>query len=716
HIGTVLCAILRTASAIGISSTHRAAACNALCGFLEHGLVSTTLELRSLIISNDVWQEAFTIYLNRSEDAKPKSMRQVLVTLTAILSKWPNPGQALVVRNRAVNTLLSIILGTDSRSKVKPALQALEHFTSKGVVPILDVVVSLQGLGNRNPGQLLSGSVLPQCAEAGTVAVVEFDDTHLSEPPLLASSEASIEFFVITLLEWVSHSDVAPAASRFISTFFKVLRKQDSKDVRYYHSVTKLPLWVSPLKRSVEQRLEGLEFLKHHVLPALFILDSHDMLQFVRSLPLEHLLSGTFPNADWPEVLLLFSSLQVAQGLGLVRVIEQGIRENDSDDKSNIHVPLTACAQLLTHSSATIRVATLALLVTSTSTTKPFSPPVLSLIMENLTQFHADTDTGVRDHVIGITRCVVHRLRGAISQLNKALERQNNHASGHDSVKYLKQDCNAQQPDSVPSSQHSMEQHLAFLKWYIDFLGSELRPTASYQRHITALKALAILLQSGLDSTVPQAYLSKLAQEDFKWPLTIPIVQPLLIRMLFDLSMDPYDDVRCAAVLVLKMTASAMGIGLHRRIVSCLPSSAMVSVTHSSSSQRSSEGGSQNQEETSVLNLAAILSRAQKIMHSTGRADHADGVARLYEILDEICAARTTIARQGEILADVWWYSESSIVNRILSDLEKGLLLAKTNLRLAVADAPIHGDLSALRYGNCQLLVLSHYLGRRAKS
>ncbi len=318
--------ILRTASAIGVSSTHRAAACNALCGFLEQGLASTAPDIRSLIVSNDVWQEVFKIYLDRSEDAKPKSMRQVLVTLTAILSKWPDPAQALVVRDSAVETLLSIILGTDSRSKVKPALQGLEHFISKGIVSIQDLVISLQGLGT-NLGQLLSGDVIPEPAEVGPATVVEFK--RLSAPALVASSEASIEVFVTTLLEWVSHSDVAPAASRLISTFFKFLRTQSSKDVRYYHSVTKLPLWVSPLKRSVEQKPEGREVLKRHVLPAFFILNSHDMLEFVRSLPLEHLLSGAFPQDNCPEVLLLFSSLQVAQGLGLVRVTGMSALRSD---------------------------------------------------------------------------------------------------------------------------------------------------------------------------------------------------------------------------------------------------------------------------------------------------------------------------------------------------------------------------------------------------
>lgn len=282
-------------------------------------MVSTNPQICSLIVSKDVWQKTFQVYLDRSEDAKPKSMRQVLVTLTDALNKWSAPDQAMIVKDSAIETLLSVILRNDSRIKVRPALQALEHFIRKGIVVIQDVVIAVQEFSTTQ-GKVPSGEIALQSMEAIPTAMDEGDDTVVSMAVLAASWEASIEAFVANLLEWLSYSDVAPAASHLISTFFRCLRAQSSKDVRYYHRVTKLPLWVSPFKQNVKENPDGLEVLKHHVLPGIFLLDSHDLLHFIHNLPFEHFLSGAFPEEDYPEVPLLFSSLQVAQGLGFVRV------------------------------------------------------------------------------------------------------------------------------------------------------------------------------------------------------------------------------------------------------------------------------------------------------------------------------------------------------------------------------------------------------------
>lgn len=381
--------------------------------------------------------------------------------------------------------------------------------------------------------------------------------------------------------------------------------------------------------------------------------------------------------------------------------IDQDHLDDILDDTDAILVPLMACGQLLTHSSAVVRVASLDFLVSSVSTTKPFPPQVLSLVLENLAPFHADTDSRVRNEVLDIIRSIVQRLRGATSRLDRDLSISR---SRPEHKKFYLGDKTAQFSNTMLNSEQLMDQHIAFLTSYIRFLGLELLPTASYQRHITALKALAILLQSGLDSTVPPAYLSKLTRGDVKWPFNLNIKQPLLHRMLIDLSMDPFDDVRNAAVLLLKMTASTLGQLQSVWMANSLRQSSTLRFQTSSAKQKDSEAHHQNQHECAVSGFVAIMSRAQKIMHSTGRADHADGVARLYEVLDEVCNAGTTTVQKSSGTVGVWWSSRLSIVDHILSDLEQGLLIAKDNLRLAVAGFPIHGHIAALRSGNFSTL------------
>ena len=325
--------------------------------------------------------------------------------------------------------------------------------------------------------------------------------------------------------------------------------------------------------------------------------------------------------------------------------------------------------------------------------------------METLPYFHPETDTGVRFDFMNIVRTLVQRLRGAVAQLSRVLQRvifQTQHETLE--ISELRSKHVASEFDL--DTQYVMDQHMTFLNWYIRFLSSELQPTASYQRHITALKTLTTFLQSGLDIGVPQGYLTRYAQGDGKWAVNIRVFQPYLLRLLFDLSMDSFDDVREAAVLVLKMNGSGALADLqHGKRSRPLQNLQELSPTRQARSGQSADWFRQERRVGS-LDLRIVLSRAQKTLHATGRADHADGVARLYEILSEACVRRTLEASGAALSENWWWSSTSSIVDRILIALEDGLLLAKNNLRLAVASAPIHGHLAALRYRNPALIVL----------
>jgi len=357
------------------------------------------------------------------------------------------------------------------------------------------------------------------------------------------------------------------------------------------------------------------------------------------------------------------------------------------------------CACLLTHRSATVRLASLRFLVTSKSANRPYTPSVLSALKDVFPYFHAETDTGVRGIFIALVRTVVQRLKGAIFQLSRALQREYIE-SRPDTIKNYEVSSKQENSKLNLRSESLMDQHMAFLNWYIRFLVSELQPTASYQRHIAALKLLTVVLQSGLDNGVPQGYLTRNTQADVKWSINISVFQPLLLRLLFDLFMDSFDDVREAAVLVIKMGGVyALGerqYGLRRRP---FPNSKELTATDCSRSGEAAEVSSQGQQD-GFSDLMLVLSRAQKALHCTGRADHADGVARLFEILHEACVGRTSETPPEAQSGSDWWSSTYGIIDHILTALEGGLLLARCNLRLAVASAPIHGNLAALRYHN----------------
>lgn len=274
--------------------------------------------MRSFILSVEIWRAFLDVYLHRYGDSKPKPMKQVLVTLADSLSRWPNPEQAQVLRKGVLATFLFWINCHDYTPSLKPALQGLEYFVYKGIFSVREVVVSLHGIVPTvasPPVEDLTTQITGAARSAASPSVPEFP-----APESEVSPEDLIEPFISTLLAWTSHTDVAMSASRLILTFFKLLRMQSAMGIYFYHSITKLPLWVSPLKEILERKPEIVDALKHHVLPGLFMLSPEDLRDFISSLNLEHCLSGMVPAENKSEVLLLLSSLQVAQDLGLVRV------------------------------------------------------------------------------------------------------------------------------------------------------------------------------------------------------------------------------------------------------------------------------------------------------------------------------------------------------------------------------------------------------------
>lgn len=81
-----------------------------------------------------------------------------------------------------------------------------------------------------------------------------------------------------------------------------------------------------------------------------------------------------------------------------------------------------------------------------------------------------------------------------------------------------------------------------------------------------------------------------------------------------------------------------------------------------------------------------ILRRAELAMQRSGRADFADGVGRLHDILFGLDALGT---REMTTL---------DALDSLIGNLEAEVQLALSNMRMAVSTAPIHGRLIALRY------------------
>ena len=349
--------------------------------------------------------------------------------------------------------------------------------------------------------------------------------------------------------------------------------------------------------------------------------------------------------------------------------------DNLTATMSGFSTPYGASIELLLlHVSPSIRLAALNFATSSKSTTALITENVLSSIRECLPQFHAEADAKSRNEFISIMKKLLTRLKGGLAQMSRSRNLSQSVLSAEasrTSIKPLKEASDAKDP-----SHALINCNVRFLKWYIMFLSGELFPTASYPRHITALKLLQLYLRLGLHTYMSMQYLSEETNGQFTREINRDCSNDRIVRLLFDLLVDPFDDVRSMAVLILKLGVLDSGSPCQDSKSSVPPSQFI-------------DGDLIQPTADAQFSLIEVLRRAQDMMLRTGRADHADGAGRIHDLL----YLRTN---DLDIPNDVW-KSRLDTVENVLSDLKAGIRIAKENLRMAVIKAPLHGHLIALR-------------------
>ncbi|KAI9723327.1 MAG: hypothetical protein M1812_001210 [Candelaria pacifica] len=645
----ILKAFKRTAKLAHISESHRAAACNALCGFLDKCTSSSTPSLRRSDFIECQWLDLFDIYLEQSVNTKSKPMKQVLATLSVALRRGIDPPNALFLKVSAISRLLGILWGKEAYFKVKPALQALAFFIAKRVILVEDLMKLFQSW-------LIEGQTADR-KDVEVLKALQNEDAETTQA-FNNSLDTSVIIFALRSLRWLSHHDLAPAAGHLASTFFQQLHEQESGVLRYRHSFTQLPLWVDVLQKSVLYDSDVLENYKYHVFPALFKVNSSDFRSFLESLGLRELQTKSSSNSLSPSAMLLFASLQVGKALGLVKEEGPNLKHEKHLEAHPITLANIILDQLLINSDPATRCSALSILITATSNTKPFTAEMLCTVKLRLPQLHAETDAHFRNDILSTEQQLIDRLRGALSYLSKELGRQESFKDRKKQVA-LGESCKALDPKEISIDiRRYLDQHNAFLDWYVDFLVSELRPGAPYQRQLSSLNALSFLLRSGLDDQVETKNLSKPAQGDSRWSIHVRIFNATFIRTLLDLLLDPFDDVRNLAATLLKVIPATCNYLLKYTDL--------------------------------------FLGRAQSMYQQTGRADHADGVARGFEIMYSLQIAAdvgSSFGTDGREMA----IGGLTIVEKLIVGLEVKLVTASKNLALAVSVAPVHGEFASVR-------------------
>jgi hypothetical protein len=304
-----------------------------------------------------------------------------------------------------------------------------------------------------------------------------------------------------------------------------------------------------------------------------------------------------------------------------------------------------------------VRTAGMFLSIYSTAITRPMTGGTFVSLQQNLVHLHTDTDANFRREVHGYTQKLFDRLRASTATLAKIAVKAGK--AGTSRLPVSQRRLRRRPSSSTYPQQDLSYEPLAFIVWYVRFLEWELRSTASYQRRITALQSLMIVLRSGIAPGVTQSYLSKSAQGQLNWAHGLQIASPRLIRVVLDLIMDPFDDIRNMAVSVLEL---------------CL-------LTLPTAEKK--------------LNLVAIrrfLRRAETVVLRTGRADQADGVARAHSLLYSLLGEDEEVQTSTHLSASLAVFLDLTVA------LKSTLSAAHEDLAGAVSGRPVHGTFAALRY------------------
>ena len=291
----ILDPLLDTAASTTLSSSHRAAVCNVLCAVLERCQAQDFPYIQEAILDDSIWLKAFTIYLEKSDSAKGKSVRQVLITLTSVLLRNQNE-RAFGIQERAIINLVDIICQRQDRVKVKPALQALAHFLQKDVATI------------------------PKLVDAYSKTLDQ------------SAGEASVQSLFTAFLSWVVHHDTSLSAGHLIKNFLAQVRRTS------YHDASNTDqriayVWIKPVVDSLHQWPDRIQEFKTHVFPHCFLPNVEEYVHFLSYLHFSrHVSAGkSMPQElsayseenndleDFEEFRILLASIQTGKELGIIK-------------------------------------------------------------------------------------------------------------------------------------------------------------------------------------------------------------------------------------------------------------------------------------------------------------------------------------------------------------------------------------------------------------
>ncbi|KAI2630954.1 hypothetical protein GGR54DRAFT_584917 [Hypoxylon sp. NC1633] len=588
--------------------------CVKLYGFVEQCSKSSKVALRDFAFARTIALGLFDFFLEWNEQDSHRSMRLVLDLLAHIITNNPTPSIGASVKATILRTTVSTITQQSSRPSVKSALISLDHFTQKKVIYLHDIL-----------------------------------EVYREIHGLPTDENALWDTFTAKIFAWMELHHVCSVAGKLLVTIFTSPWHHDT-DIRHQPHA-----WHEFIYKGLEMNVEYLESIKNYIFVPIFKTDRAGSLLYLHHLSSLQRLTSKDSNGWDLNSMLWLAMLEAGKKVG---VVEEPGYESGHDSQSASILQADMLESVLCHDSHEARSSAISILMASPSTTKPYTAEALELLKQHLPSFHEDTEPKMRYDVLSHSKNMIKRIRNTIESLRRENERSSRKVNKTRLIKAApnlsadqtrREDLEEHPKDGTVKLRDTLCQHENFVSWYVGFLKGELAPTASYQRHITALRTMGFIVKPAPQqgNSVASSYEIRNLLVDATW-----------FRSILDLIMDPFDDVReTAASLVMSLSLESAGLGSERLI-------------HGLQKHPTEE-------------LRTFCHKADELARRTARADHSDGAARSFELL---CRHSLDVEDQIQITLTV------------LSSLEAKLSAAEQDLAAAVLEAPVHGSFASLRY------------------
>ncbi|KAI5194462.1 hypothetical protein E4T38_09568 [Aureobasidium subglaciale] len=387
----------------------RTAACNLLSNLIEKCSQSSESEFSLLLWQSKLfWRHAFSIYLDQHHALNVKPSRLLLTSLTSVLAKCQDKALCESEKAQMLELLVQHIVAPSENAPTRPAMLVLAHWLSKNMVHVEQL-----------------------CNSFGRFSSLH-DHATMAIKDVLA--------IVLTL---APYEEFAPAAGSLAALILQKAQSTDQNASLLVFGTQNTSLWSATVLDILKQKPRSLDNFRHFVFPEIFQYDRPSFIAFLDQLDIRSILGSSqntpvslpLPAAQCEETL--FCALSVGNKLGLVKVADVG-RDADNIElfieKQVLYIPDVLLGDLLLRTSDAVRIAGLAMLTNTTTTTQPLSSGTMDALKKGLPFLHADADAGFRSELFSLIKHLMERIKSATANLAKPQSKAKANGSGHTSA------------------------------------------------------------------------------------------------------------------------------------------------------------------------------------------------------------------------------------------------------------------------------------------